>query len=76
MLGLGDDYFRSDVGPTAMPGHQGHLMAAADTSHAAQDEFDRLASYILGTGNTSGTVTWLPGSKTEDENTLEMLNGH
>jgi hypothetical protein len=68
-LGLGDDYYRDTQ--QALSGHEGHLMAGARATRAAQDELNRITGYIVSRGESQGTVIWLPGSKTRYENTAE-----
>jgi RHS repeat-associated protein len=68
VLGLPDDYERDNENDTGIPkaGHKGHLMAdaTAKNSNAAQDEIDRLGSYVLGqnavTHKNGGTIIRLP----------------
>ena len=46
-------------------------MAGGNTGRAAHDEIDRLAGYVVSTGNSTGTVVSLPGSKTSYERDQE-----
>ena len=55
----------------AVPGHEGHLMAGNRSIRAAQDDFNRIAGYIVSRGQSKGSIIWLPGSKTCYENARE-----
>ena len=75
MLGLGDDYYEDTM--TAVPGHETHLMGGASTTstHAGQDELDKLGGYVISTGQSNGTIIWLPGELTSTQRAQRRSEG-